>query len=923
MAYFLGVVFLLSSHVPSAAGTGPCELTDARDSTEILMPPDYETFLPPTLGNSYCDPVFGTEVKRLTDTQNGYVTNSEIAYFNLDDSYFIATDGVGPIPYLFDGRDGHKIKALGTGTMRPWWIRWPRGNYYTSAGVKNYFDPTQHFYKYEGNQVRLYDVETLNYVVLRTFGEYSAIGPAGGEGDVSQDGRYWVLDGTRTSDGQLELFVYDLLDDQKESVSPFEVGDVGGKGVGADFATVSPSGNYIVIAWDAGMTDPYNGHYGVEVFDRATWEFVSRAHVIRIHVELGFDAFGEEVVFTAAGNTPTEIATFGIPGLKLGDQLSVRMRDGFARMLLGIPRYAPFVLSYCPGQPDYIFVGYMDRLASEPWNLYWGEIFALATDGSGKTVRMVHHRSRKVGSQTTKAYQPDFFLNNRGDKIIMNSTYGIGGADLYMFDTGLGGIEVITSPNTPSGPTTGTTGTSYSYSSSGSSSSLGHSIQYYFDWGDGLNSGWLSVGTTSASHSWASAGTYSVKAQARCATHTSVVSGWSGTLSVNISAPGTETVSTPTTPSGPSSGTTGTSYSYSSSGSSSSLGHSIQYYFDWGDGSNSGWLPVGTTGASHSWASAGTYLVKAQARCATHTSVVSGWSGTLSVDISAPATETVSTPTTPSGPNSGTTGTSYSYSSSGSSSNLGHSIQYFFDWGDGSNSGWLPVGTTSASHSWASAGTYLVKAQARCATHTSVVSGWSGTLSVSISSTVDTIFSDVPAGYWAEDYINAIYNADITTGCSQNPLKYCPEDNVTREQMAAFIVRAVEGEPPVNYCTSGTSFPDVTSDMWSCRYIKRLKELGITTGYQDGTYGPYDLVPREQMAAFVIRAVEGEPPENHCASGVPFPDVASDMWSCDYIKRLKELNITTGYGDGTYGPYDLVTRAQMAAFLARAFLGME
>jgi hypothetical protein len=36
-----------------------------------------------------------------------------------------------------------------------------------------------------------------------------------------------------------------------------------------------------------------------------------------------------------------------------------------------------------------------------------------------------------------------------------------------------------------------------------------------------------------------------------------------------------------------------------------------------------------------------------------------------------------------------------------------------------------------------------------------------------------------------------------------------------------------------------------------------------------------------------------------------------------------ELNIITGYGDGRYGPDDLVTRAQMAGFLGRAFLGME
>jgi predicted esterase len=186
----------------------------------------------------------------------------------------------------------------------------------------------------------------------------------------------------------------------------------------------------------------------------------------------------------------------------------------------------------------------------------------------------------------------------------------------------------------------------------------------------------------------------------------------------------------------------------------------------------------------------------------------------------------------------------------------------------------------------------------------------------------NTLFSDISTtDYWAYDYILAIYNAHITTGYGDG--RYGPEDDVTREQMAAFIVRAKEGEPAANYCDSGTAFPDVTPDMWSCKYIKKLKELGITTGYQDGTYGPYDLVPREQMAAFIIRAVEGEPPANYCDSGSLFPDVTPDMWSCRYIKRLKELGITTGYGDGRYGPYDPVTRAQMAAFLARAFLGMQ
>ena len=86
--------------------------------------------------------------------------------------------------------------------------------------------------------------------------------------------------------------------------------------------------------------------------------------------------------------------------------------------------------------------------------------------------------------------------------------------------------------------------------------------------------------------------------------------------------------------------------------------------------------------------------------------------------IVAAVLETVSAPTTPSGPASGTTGTSYSYSTGGSVSSFGHTVQYLFDWGDGTDSGWLAVGTTTASHTWAAAGTYNVRAMARCATDT-------------------------------------------------------------------------------------------------------------------------------------------------------------------------------------------------------------
>ena len=104
--------------------------------------------------------------------------------------------------------------------------------------------------------------------------------------------------------------------------------------------------------------------------------------------------------------------------------------------------------------------------------------------------------------------------------------------------------EIVSTPSTPSGPTSGTPGQYYDYVTGSSASNLGHLVQYLFDWNDGSNSGWLPVGTISCSHSWSSAGTYSVKVKGRCAADTSVVSNWSGTLTVNIS-PGTLTIALP------------------------------------------------------------------------------------------------------------------------------------------------------------------------------------------------------------------------------------------------------------------------------------------------------------------------------------------------------------------------------------------
>jgi hypothetical protein len=196
--------------------------------------------------------------------------------------------------------------------------------------------------------------------------------------------------------------------------------------------------------------------------------------------------------------------------------------------------------------------------------------------------------------------------------------------------------------------------------------------------------------------------------------------------------PGTveETITAPAAPSGPASGESGVLYQFTASGSASSFGHSVQYSFDWGDGSSSGWTPPGVTASYHTWSSPGTYTVTVRARCRTHTEIVSLPSAGTTITVTG---ESISAPVAASGPATAVVGVSATFTTGGASSSLGHAVQYKFYWGDGSISPWLPVGTVTSSHPYPMAGVYQVTVQARCATNTQVLSVHSSPVTVTVN----------------------------------------------------------------------------------------------------------------------------------------------------------------------------------------------
>lgn len=94
--------------------------------------------------------------------------------------------------------------------------------------------------------------------------------------------------------------------------------------------------------------------------------------------------------------------------------------------------------------------------------------------------------------------------------------------------------------------------------------------------------------------------------------------------------------------------------------------------------------------------------------------------------------ETVTPPDRPNGDICLRIGESGTYTTGGSTTNLGHTVQYQFDWGDATQSAWDGV---TQSKSWSSEGYYFVKAHARCQTHANRESNWSSSYTVTVDST--------------------------------------------------------------------------------------------------------------------------------------------------------------------------------------------
>ena len=202
-------------------------------------------------------------------------------------------------------------------------------------------------------------------------------------------------------------------------------------------------------------------------------------------------------------------------------------------------------------------------------------------------------------------------------------------------------------------------------------------------------------------------------------------------------------------------------------------------------------------------------------------------------------------------------------------------------------------------------------------------------------------FEDIPLDFWAFEQVEGCVAVGIVSGYEDGT--YQPAGTVDRATMAVYIARALAGgDENVPAGPAEATFDDVpstgygesgTDPYWAYDHVEYCYEQNVVQGYTATTYEPTLQVTRDQMAVYMARAMVAPTGEAALADWEPvdprdFPDVPNTgygvdgtdpFWAYTHIEYCVEHGVVSGYEDGYYRPEWVVTRDQMAAYVARAF----
>jgi len=170
------------------------------------------------------------------------------------------------------------------------------------------------------------------------------------------------------------------------------------------------------------------------------------------------------------------------------------------------------------------------------------------------------------------------------------------------------------------------------------------------------------------------------------------------------------------------------------------------------------------------------------------------------------------------------------------------------------------------------------------------------------------LFNDVPESHWAFNAVTYLKVNNIVTGSGNND--FMPDSLVTREQLVKMILAAARDEI-IN--DAENKFADVDSSSWYAPYVLTALQKGYVNGISNTEFGVGQFATRQDICVIINRVINLEATNN---SGFNDGDMIAD-YAKEAVSALSGKGIVTGYPNGSFGPREYCTRAEMATIIYR------
>ncbi len=175
-------------------------------------------------------------------------------------------------------------------------------------------------------------------------------------------------------------------------------------------------------------------------------------------------------------------------------------------------------------------------------------------------------------------------------------------------------------------------------------------------------------------------------------------------------------------------------------------------------------------------------------------------------------------------------------------------------------------------------------------------------------------FWDVSEDDWFYPFVtNAVNVFGLFSGYPDGSFR--PYNDITRAEVATVLSRLFELDIQPCYVSP---YPDVGVNDWFCPYVLAIKEAGYVDVSDGESFRPNDFAQRWEVITMLEKGIFNEngmlvePCEDS-----PFYDVLPSYDFCPYVDAAKEQGVTAGYPDGTFHPFDSITRAEIATMMER------